>query len=282
MSPDATLLIGRVLAIVVFVGCAVYLFKRPDAPKTLMASGGAIIGLVTRWKDIQTHLVASLPDWPAPWLLGGGVVLVVIGLVGQVTPIDATQKRIRRIFRDRPLRSRPARSKELMWVREFASSYFGTGVTPLESMRRWHEKYKSVFILLEEVDRAQGRTQSTIHGYHCMIPLTSAAARLVADEQVDGTTILADHVSSTLRDAAAVYIGGVAGKGRRARAAILADLYARIDDLQERRIPIYTRPITDDGLRLVNDYPFVPVDPKVPAETLKRIYRLDWGDGQAP
>jgi hypothetical protein len=216
------------------------------------------------------------------WLLGGGVLLVVIGLVGLVTPIDATQKRIRRLFRDRPLRSRPARSKELMWVREFASSYFGTNVTPLESMRRWHDKYKNVFILLEEINRSQGITQSTIHGYHCMIPLTSAAATLVADEQVDGTTILADHVSSTLGAAAAVYIGGVAGKGRRARAAILADLYARIDDLKERRIPIYTRPITDDGLRLVNDYPFVPVDPKVPADTLSRIYRLDWSDGQAP
>jgi hypothetical protein len=275
MSPEVALLLIRVAAAVVFFGCIAYLFSKPDASKTLLAIGGAIVSISARWSDIQQSIVGSLPLWPAPWLLGGGMLALVAGLVGVAAPIDASQKRIRKIFRGRPLRCRPAKATELQWLRDYSTSFFGETVTSLDLMRRWREKYSKVFTVLEEVSRSEGATHSTIHGYHCIVPLTIEAAALVGKEQIYGTSILQEHVSPTIKDAAAVYIGGVAAKGRRARAAILADLYARIDDLNDRRIPIYTRPVTEDGLRLVGDYPFVPVDPLLKSDTLKRVYRLE-------
>jgi len=108
--------------------------------------------------------------------------------------------------------------------------------------------------------------------------LTKAAASLVAADNLKGTDLRAGHIAKSFGQPAAVYIGGLVADGIFAKAELLARVGERLNHFQEKGIPVYTRPVTDDGFRVVQKYDFQPA--VVGRTGLKHVY-VKLGDNRS-
>ena len=138
--------------------------------------------------------------------------------------------------------------------------------------KAWYRKNNKLFWFLFEVASKKGkRHDPRLVGSFSMIPLTKSAAQQVCREELAGSGFTAEHIAKPSRPLVAIYIGGVIAEGFFAKGEVLARLSERIERLQEKEIPIFTRPVTDKGLSLVNKYDF---EPTTEESGLKHIYRL--------
>lgn len=272
MDPNLTVWLARLGAGVVLVACVAWLFKKHDPPRVLLAVGGAIMSVASRWEDLRTYVSAKLPQAAMPWLLVIGALLLVVGLAWLICPrILDWFTAVGTNIGDQRFRWRCARAQDLARVRNFAKSFFGEGISPIVAMRRWHKRYNKIFWLLEV--RSASLDAAPLRGYYCMIPVTSAAAEDLEGELLDGTTLQPEHIEPVTDRAAAVYIGAIAARGFFARGSVLNHLRGRLTELDGRGIPIYARPVSEDGLRLLVKDQFKPVDSTARPDELDRMYK---------
>jgi hypothetical protein len=150
---------------------------------------------------------------------------------------------------------------ELEKLRAFVSEAFETDeITPLDTMRRLYEKNREILHVLVRTSPNSAENGNNICGYFCVFPLTRAASKLVQAEALTGDKIGPDQIVRTRSRASAFYIGGIAASGGRYPSArVIAYLEARLSKAVSRAIPIYTRPVTKEGLRLMKRHSFQPV-----------------------
>jgi len=156
---------------------------------------------------------------------------------------------------------RPARLEDLRTINELATRLFGQDVSSLESMRAWREKNQDVFWILRRITSSPGgyRNEEVV-GYFCVIPIGHEAKVQLRNGQMKISDLPSDSVLESHKPADAVYVGGIAGTDLHSKANILIALTTHLQDLaKSRNLEILTRPVTEDGLRVVENHEMTPV-----------------------
>ena len=242
----------------------------------LFGVGSALTVLYRQQQDID-HLI-SIPQYVYSGLLWLGIILIVLALVLVLCRIvsDGLVFVLRGTilgFHDPPrYKCRPIRANELHQHHAYWEKFFPGDISSLAQNKAWYRKNDKLFWFLFEVASRKGKRhdEPKLVGSFSMIPLTKSAALQVYHEELSGPTFTAEHIAKASKPPA-IYIGGVVAEGLFAKAEALARLSEKIDRLLEKKITIFTRPVTDDGLRLVKKYEFVPTGG---TPGLRRIYQL--------
>ncbi|MEZ5814546.1 MAG: hypothetical protein R3E13_07520 [Alphaproteobacteria bacterium] len=166
---------------------------------------------------------------------------------------------------------RPATQSELKMIYDMGNNLFDGGISPLDQMQRWQKKNGEVFWVLRKYG---DKKFAPIYGYCCLIPLLESAVEELKSGEITGQSMRSAHISKNKRPKS-VYLGAVAAIGMRAKGAMLDKLTHEIDSRRRggQTKCIYTRPVTDDGLRLIKKYGFECYD--CPKPTKDKLHYLD-------
>jgi hypothetical protein len=242
----------------------------------LFTLGGAFLALHRQRQDLITYFPLIQRLGPVPLFLGfflilGGFVLL---LYGGLTSTLALIKRV--ILPPGCYRfectAAEAEDLELLWT--FYSSFFGKDVPALATMRLWHQRNPEMFWMLYKVSRPRpGRINRTLVGSFKICPVNGACVSLLEREAVSGTTIPVDAIVP-MKDSSALYVGDVAATDKYARAALVAYLDSEVRRANRRGLPIYARPLTNEGFHLLTVHGFCPTSASSSDKQLGRIFKL--------
>lgn len=172
----------------------------------------------------------------------------------------------------------PARLEDLNFIHELAISFFGEPVSDLGLMREWWSVNENVFWVLRRVTTAQAFKNEEIVAYFSVIPVTPQAASLLRDGTITGASIPSSAIVPADQSYDAVYIGAVAGKYTLSKALVILSLTTYLESTaRSRSIEVLARPVTADGLRVVEDYGMTPTG----ASGLGHLYQTTLGERQA-
>jgi pimeloyl-ACP methyl ester carboxylesterase len=165
-----------------------------------------------------------------------------------------------------------ARSEDVPNIRSFAISFFGEEVTPEDVLVQF-AKAGGIFRVVKRVKVADGERRERFSGYFCVIPLSVNAAASVKANTLRGGKLTMDHVPASPSEIAALYIGAVAARDHYSRGIVLEALRLHVRYLAALGVQeVLTRPLTEDGLRLVRKYCFRPLEGQ---GGLDELYVLD-------
>ena len=245
----------------------------------LFGIGSALTALYRHRRDVDPQ--SALPESLYVGLLWLGLSLIVIAFLVSVTSIASHgvllvwRKAILRFFEPPRYKCRVVRYNELEELQSYWERFFTSDMSDLAQAQGWHRKNGKLCWFLFEVAGRHGRKhhKPRLVGSYSILPLTKKAAEQVARDELSGAKLLAEHITKPSATPTAVYLGGLVADGVFAKAELLARVAERLEQYQAKGITVYTRPVTKDGLRLVEKYDFVPV---VQGHTgLKHVYVKD-------
>lgn len=158
--------------------------------------------------------------------------------------------------------SRVVSQAELRSAYSFCKKHFGNDVASLKTMKRWQTKYPEYarFIVWTRTTKSGHSAKSRIMGFLDIIPLTDQGE----EELKKGTSIVNlndTHVPDRHTKPACVYIGGIVGTDRIAKARVIQAVTSSVEEFKARGVSrFYTRPTTEEGLRIVKKYGFERLD----------------------
>lgn len=252
-------------------------------PKTNAALGVlAVSGVLLAIRPLKNEINAALgtlPDGLYAACLIAGVLLAALGLAILLFPAGFfifVREKLITDFDAPDFDCRPAKRSELKFIHDFSSQEIGGNVSPVPQMTLFYNKNRSIFWVLVHKKSGEDKSVHKIVGYFSVLPLTESARRLLEREELNGLKLTTEHVLKRGETPAAIYIGGIAAKRLpfRSRAVLLSYLKAHINRERERGVSrIYSRPVTDRGLRILRKYRFSPVA-DLPGDELDRIYKI--------
>ncbi|HYX28577.1 MAG TPA: hypothetical protein VE863_08420 [Pyrinomonadaceae bacterium] len=245
----------------------------------ILAIGGGFIAIMA----VKDQLIRQFPFLPDSFFrvsLVMGFVLTIVGILLFIIPIHWAVDSWRWMFGRSILMAHAARRDDLEHIHAYGVEEFGE-VSPLDTMREWHKINRNMFHLVKRVRRGKLVTRLTIVGYYSVIPLKQTAIPFLDADNFDGTKITPNLIvkernGRRQETAACIYIGSIAARGTPyARGRVVGELHGRIRVEQERGIRlVYSRPVTEKGLKMLTDNGFQPVRPNY-QEPLKHIYKLN-------
>lgn len=166
----------------------------------------------------------------------------------------------------------PASERDLPELLSLYRRYFGDDIPTLSVMRSWLNRSPRAFwLVLDRSSRAS--SVAKLVGSFKLLPITRSGVSDLEADLVSGSTFRERHIARRPRDTAAYYIGDVIGTNRVAQAAIVSHL-RQLVSTNLTRLPVYARPLSRDGERLMSKLGFHCVaDGGEP--TLRRICRMD-------
>lgn len=133
---------------------------------------------------------------------------------------------------------------------------FGEDIAPIDEMTKWLNR-NDTFAWRVMRSSDDGKRENV--GFFELIPITSAAVRKIEAGQLDGRSLTTNHIVSRRSKAAAYYVGSIAAVNKTNRFKF-STMFVFLEHLRQKNakseITLYARPVTPDGLRLVNDYKF--------------------------
>src|SRR6266702_2538641 len=170
----------------------------------------------------------------------------------------------------------PARFNELRTIYELAVRLFGTDVSNLRSMREWLNVNPKILWAIRRVTTRPGQRVGEIVGYICVIPLNGDAAMKIRRGDIKGSSITLHHITARKETPMALYIGAIAGTDLASKAASLHYLASIVQNFSaDRKLKVLTRPVTEDGLRIVEGHSMTPVNGE---GGLGEVYEAELGD----
>lgn len=154
-----------------------------------------------------------------------------------------------------------ATERDLPQIHKMAMKQFGPKVTTVDLMRQWMKRNPNIFEIVTRVRHAGRHRLSTVDGYYCAVPVTEKAAHDLIAETRGINDILPEEVCRPSEAPYAVYVGAIACGTDVGKQMALQGLRRMVKRFARNRADmlILTRPITDDGLRLVAAFGFQPV-----------------------
>jgi len=229
----------------------------------LFGVGSALTVIYRQQADIEGWI--HLPSWLYRGALGLGLLLIAAAVTLSCGSLlvhvwEAIGSWSPRFFDPPAYLCRSARQGDLDNMHEYWESFFGSDISDVVQDRAWHNKNGKLFWLIFQTATRRGRKleKPLLVGSFSLLPLTKRAAELVGRGELVGSHFTVDHLVKDNSKAAAVYIGGVLASNMFARGEALARVKERIEQLQKKGIPVYARPVTGDGFRLVEKYGFEP------------------------
>lgn len=160
-------------------------------------------------------------------------------------------------------------------LHDFCENYAGEHFATLESWTKRYDKHPGTFFMLKETRKKRFETTVRLVGAFTIIPVNESARQLLEKDELSAVTFSPTHIAAPSEKAAALYISGVVGSSFRSKGFVLSFLKDRLKTEQERgNSLVYTRPMTDDGLRLTKAHGFSPVNPAV-INRVDRIYKKE-------
>ena len=262
----------------------------------LIAVGGAFLAIFARQQDVA-NLFPGVPQRAFSVIFIIGLVLVILGLAGMLfvvlsfgvavllAPFTTVSRWFNNWLEASGLECRIAKKRDIEWIHQFGQQELGVS-SNLNRLLEWQSINREIFWVIINND-IRGDRNKKLMGYFAVIPLNQAATTLVEAEKIDGTSFTKDHIIPRKRGRisktpASIYIGGVAAKkGLRLRHFTLISLKAHINSENSKQgvKAFYTRPVTDDGMRLIKRYKFSPVSQYVNGYVMNHIYKYSF-DGE--
>jgi hypothetical protein len=234
----------------------------------LIGASAVLIGLGSAKSQVE-DIIPSLPQYWAS-------IVVILGILSICFAIGLWLfSKTPPIFVWNDYECHKARKKDLDLIYEFAKQQFGEGISSLQTMQKWYKKNPSVFfvVITERMKPSEIRTK--IAGYYCVLPLTDLGIEKIKTGEVRGADIPLEYIARIKKESSAVYVGGIAAKGGRAKAALLAVMNKEFYSNSSRWPKVfYTRPVTWDGVRVAKKKGFVALDPLKNGE-INTIYKLE-------
>jgi len=168
--------------------------------------------------------------------------------------------------------------QDLMGLHDLYTEYFGNDVPSVELMRSWIARCKTALMLVHRLDQKSGlATNQRLIGSFKALPLTADAVRALEAGQVTGSTFKPEHIANNKKETKAIYVGDVVATSQVGRGMVLAHLNAACTPAVKGGLPIYARPLTRDGLRVMTKHGFVQVLDGVSRPEIGRICKLETG-----
>ena len=230
----------------------------------LFGVGGALTALYRHRLDIDPCGSIPIGIYSASlWLAVGLIALAILLSIWRIASevILIIWRWVLGLFDPPRYQCQLVRSRELQQHHDFWERFFPGDVSSLAQNQAWYRKNDKLFWFLFEMTTRSGKRlpEPRLVGSFSIIPLIKRAAQQVAAEEVVGPTLTAEHIARA-KSPSAVYIGGVAAEGMFAKAEILARLSEKIEKLRDKKVTVYTRPVTQTGLRLVKKFDFKPAN----------------------
>lgn len=164
-------------------------------------------------------------------------------------------------------RAQPVQPADLEHVYRLGVKWFGKKVSGLERMKQWHAAYPGVIAKVVAERHYGARRVTDLVGYYCALPISESAANDILAGRRGITDVGAHELSPRGEVPSAIYIGAIATGVEASGAAALRGLLAAIRLMGKRRqnVQIITRPVTADGLALVEKFGMKVVGPAGPA-----------------
>jgi len=152
---------------------------------------------------------------------------------------------------------RAAQLEDLVDVHAFVSGFFDEQITRPQLMEAWWRANSEVFQIIERVTKTSGRKMTEVVGYFCVLPLTDQAADAICSGALTVNNLTSGDLLQTHDVAKTVYIGAIVGIDQPSRGATVHYLQGHLKLLASgEQLRILTRPITTDGMTLVNGHSF--------------------------
>jgi hypothetical protein len=130
----------------------------------------------------------------------------------------------------------------------------------LEKMREWYAINPRIFLKMCLVDIAS--SQERIVASVKLVPLCRNAVALLEAGSLKGTEFSESHIMRRGKVPSGWYIGDLVGSSRQSGGHMMKHAILYLDKYIRRHTPVYARPLTKDGLRLIEKYKFTPVSEK--------------------
>ena len=149
---------------------------------------------------------------------------------------------------------------QLIYVENLANYFFGNEHAGLKSFQDWHLQNNKTFILIVKRTKKFYKISEEIVGLISILPLNKITCTNLSKGKISGLQIGKDNIVKKFNNSSCIYIAGVLAKGLQAKAFTLGVLFSKIEYYKKYIDTIYTRPTTEDGLRLVKSYNFIPIN----------------------
>lgn len=170
---------------------------------------------------------------------------------------------------------------EIQEVVPFYDRVIGTGQRPsVNQLKSMFSANKSIFRFYKRKSVRGSRKIVEIRGFCTVIPMKRDAGVLLEKGELNGLKMDSTHIAGAKERCEVCYIGSIGAERNSAKAAVLTYVLGVIDEYEQRGCGrVYTRPTTEDGLRIVRKYGFVSVEgggvPRIGELCYKEL-----GDGQ--
>lgn len=216
---------------------------------------GTVVLTVVQVKNyIDAHVILPKLLYDAFLFLGIGlfVAAVVAVIVGSV-PLD---RRVEPIY-DAEL----ATEAELADLHEFCCGLVPGAFAPLSVWKERFKKNPALFYIVRESKPGFRKQVERVVGSFSLVPISKTAQAALDLEKITGADLMASDIVARSATPAAIYLSWVLAQGFRSKSHTLSLLNEKLRVASKgRSITLYTKPSSDDGLRLVKRYGFVPVN----------------------
>lgn len=128
---------------------------------------------------------------------------------------------------------------------------FGNDVPSLTKMEGWLKKCPTSFVMMYSQEETKlGMIQRFVGSYK-FLPLTSSGVRDLENGDTSGSKFRDEHICGSDEKPEAYYVGDLYATGEFAKGAILFHLDAKCGEIIENGFPVYARPFTKLGRRVM-------------------------------
>lgn len=223
-------------------------------------------GLVWAFAGLDGALSKDLDSSVFAWFARIGGLMLAIALIIELIRRFSERGSLERMFEAKKVTRGEIRDAIAF------SQRFLPEVPSEAQLRDIHEASRGCVWFVNSCKFGLGTKKSERVGFFSIIRLTDDAIRLYETNNLSGFQLSRTHIAGPRARARALYIGGLGAKGVRAKGWIIQHLRSRIDVFfEDNGEVVYTRPVTEDGLRLATKLGFAPVSDR---SGLGNIYKL--------
>ena len=156
---------------------------------------------------------------------------------------------------------------------ELLEYYFGSSRIDLNQIKQFHIKNSNTTWLLKKKKKLKFRTVVDYMGFIIIYPVNKETKIMLERDEIYGAEFTADNLCKEEEEPEGHYIACIAGKDLYSKAYSIGVLKSIVRERLGRK-PIYTYPVSDQGLRLAKKYGFEKANQLHPEQDKKRIYKF--------
>ncbi|MFH1498006.1 MAG: hypothetical protein ABII82_09305 [Verrucomicrobiota bacterium] len=238
--------------------------KTRDIGLTASGISGAFLSIPQVREALEQALGLQIPQAVITTLLITGILLTITGVA--LFMWNSVVKIYLFLIGDRaPELSYeliPVKRSDLKTAHAFCQIHFGNDIASINTLKKWLKKHPGFAHSLIKISESKGgiRISSEYRGYIDIIPLTQNGEDQIR-KSVSITQIPESDIANPGEKPAAVYIGGILGLDRIAKAKIIQATKDIISNFRKVGVTrFYTKPVSKDGFRIVQKYHFSGLD----------------------